>query len=179
MKVKISVSTAAMAVACFFALTQYSPSQGVCEAHFRDGVAYFNLDSTSAQFQIDLFGTVPGTLTPWLSTPDGAISFQLGAASTVPSGIGRLYPYNPFLPPPPPPTGPIPLIVILNTQFAGTFSASDRIFADVLAGLGVFELQSTSAPPETGVVSTVPEPQVFSLLACGAVLLFRKRPAAR
>jgi hypothetical protein len=139
---------------------------------------YFEIGADTGVFEIDAVALplAPSFSTAQIITPAGTLSFSLGFATPCFFSLdtGNLFP-NPYIPPPPSKIG-APLE--LNGEFfSGSFASSPDVYADLLDGLGEFEVNSgTSTPIE--LVAT-PEPGSAVLFLCGLVLLLLRRGIRR
>jgi len=135
--------------------------------------SYFEIGAGTDLFQIDnaSIATLPDNTTALINTPAGTLTFSIGVGTPCVFSLdfGDLFP-NPFIPPPPPRIG-APL-EISGEYFSGSVQSSANVYADLLAGLGEFQIGSgTSSPME--MVAT-PEPGSGILFMCGLVLLLRR-----
>jgi hypothetical protein len=134
---------------------------------------YFEIGADTGVFEIDAVALplAPSFSTAQITTPAGTLSFSIGYATPCVFSLGtdNLFP-NPYIPPPPPKFG-APL-EINGEFFSGSFDSSPDVYADLLAGLGEFEVNSGASTPME-VVAT-PEPGSVILFLCGLVLLMRR-----
>lgn len=162
-----SVSCPAQSV---FQATLLAPLSGGINWFY--GRAYFQVDATSGQYQIDFLDTTPPANLV-------AILGALGETMTIPLGTGvphvwsnntgNMYP-DPFVPPPPPTIGS-PLDT-QGTQYNGTFQSSPALYAILTLGHGEIHLlgDATGFGGGTLQLVVVPEPGDVALLSCGLML---------
>ena len=165
-----------LALMCCLMMAITGQAQSVFKAAEVPGLGapgYFEIGADAGLFQIDkaFIGTLPDNTIALISTPAGTLTFSIGVGTPCVFSLdsGDLFP-DPFIPPPSPGFG-APL-EISGEYFSGSFQSSADVYADLLAGLGEFQIGSgTSVPME--VVAT-PEPESAGLCLCGLMLLLRR-----
>jgi hypothetical protein len=156
--------------------TLTGPAQNVFQALNVPGLGapgYFEIGADTGLFDIDCTALplTPSYTTAQITTPAGTLSFSIGFATPCVFSFdsGNAFP-NPYIPPPPFKIG-APL-EINGEFFSGSFDSSADVYADLLAGLGEFEVDSGASTP-IEVVPT-PEPGSMALFLCGLMLLLRR-----
>jgi len=180
---------AILAGICCLGLAHAAPSAGIFSAETFGGTSYFLMDETTAQFQVNVMDIRywHAELHPSIFTLGIQLPFELGVGSPTYYGAetGTFFP-DPFLPPGPPPPF-IPLLVLLGTQYRGSFACTPPVYADLLAGGGELTLFSdsgglVSSTPMT-FVSFLPEPSGVALLLCGIggwrLSVLRRKPTPK
>ena len=177
----------ALTLACFVCVAATTRAQSVFQVADISGLAfpcYFEIGVATGQFQIDnyaygrfqngnlvLFPTLADNLAALIITPAGTLTFSLGVGTPTSwdNGNGNMFP-NPFIPPPPPHPGSG--LAIQGIQFNGSFASSARIYNDLLAGLGNFEIITGPSEYRIGKLELVetPEPGSVALILCGIIL---------
>ena len=139
------------------------------------GPSYFEIGANTGLFQIDdpAIPSLPDNTTALITTPAGTLTFSIGVGTpcVFSYDFGDPFP-NPFIPPPSPPGFGAPL-ESLGEYFSGSFQSSADVYADLLAGLGQFQIGS--GPSEPIEVVPTPEPGSVTLLLGGLMLLMRRR----
>jgi hypothetical protein len=133
--------------------------------------SYFEIGADTGSFQIDdaAFPSLPNNTTALIATPAGKLTFSIGVGTpcVFSYDFGDPFP-NPFIPPPPPSQFGAPLEV-MGEYFSGSFQSSADVYADLMAGLGEFQVGSGRSSPVKMVAA--PEPGSAVLFMCGVVLL--------
>jgi hypothetical protein len=136
--------------------------------------SYFEIGVDTGVFDIDCAALplTPSDATAQIITPAGTLTFSIGIATPCVFSLdsGNLFP-NPYIPPPPPKFG-APL-EINGEFFSGSFDSSAEVYADLLEGLGEFEVNSGASTPIE--VVAAPEPVSVILFLCGLMLLLLRR----
>ena len=167
----------ALTLACFLGMATAAQAQGVFQVINGSGLGvpiYFKIDADTGQFQIDspALPTLPDNPTALIITPAGTLTFSIGVGTPAAwdNGFGNMFP-NPFIPPPTPTGGSG--LAMMGTQFNGSFQSSSDVYADLLAGLGEFQIVSGPTVYLNGSmdVVAVPEPGTVALFLGGLMPL--------
>jgi hypothetical protein len=162
-----------LALVCFVIMANTGQAQSVFQS-MNSQTSYFKIDADTGLFQIDsaFIPLLPDNETALITTPAGTLAFSIGVGTPCffSDDLGDLFP-DPFIPPPPPKIG-APL-EITGEYFSGSFQSSSDAYADLLAGLGEFQIGSGASEPMELVVT--PEPGSAMLFLCGLMLLMQRR----
>lgn len=137
------------------------------------GRAFFQMDGTSGQYQIDFLNTSPpADLIAVIGAPGEMLAIPLGTGTpdTWSNDTGDAFP-DPFLPPPPFTVGS-PLD-FRGTQYNGTFQSSFGLYSLLLTSRGEIHLIADGTGYGNGNLNLVviPEPGDAALFSCGLMLL--------
>ncbi len=145
------------------------------------GIGYFRVTGTTVDYELAVYDLTASSLSPVIATTSFASSFTTGLGQVIVVSGCDFLPRNPFLPPPGPP-GPITCPAQMSwADYWGTFTLPAEQVAELLSGGGLLRIAGTSGFPSgsggevQGVISLVPEPSSFLLLAGGLSWLVRSR----
>jgi len=185
MKIKLST------VCCLLLACGTSFAQGVFDAplslslgesaYLVAGIGYFRVTGSTVDYELAVYDLTAGSLSPVIATTSFESSFTTGLGQVITVSGCDFFPPNPFLPPPGPP-GPITCPAQMSwAYYWGAFTLPAEQVAELLSGGGLLRIAGTSGFPSgsggevQGVISLVPEPSSFVLLAVGLLWLIRSK----
>jgi hypothetical protein len=185
------MKTMLSAISCLLLAYGTSLAQGVFEvplslslgesASLCAGIGYFRVTGTTVDYELAVYDLTAGSLSPVIATTSFESSFTTGLGQVITVSGCDPFPPNPFLPLPGWP-GPITCPALMNwADYWGTFTLPTEQVAELLSEGGLLRIPGTSGFPFgsggeiQGVISLVPEPSSFVLLAGGLLWLIRFR----
>jgi len=122
---------------------------------FYGGFGSFTMDGSAGEFQVNVVSPYDGdSFTPLIITPSGTLTFLLG------TGTPATFPFGTF--------GDF----MSGVSYTGLLRSSPAEYADLLSGLGQFELTADSGVQLSGgIVQPVPEPSASVLFVCSLMSL--------
>jgi hypothetical protein len=145
------------------------------------GVGYFRVAGTTVDYELVVYDLTAGSLSPVVATTSFESSFTTGLGQVITVSGCNPIPPNPFLPIPGPP-GTITCPAQMNwADYWGTFTLPAEQIAELLSDGGLLRIPGTSGFPlgsggeVQGIISPVPEPSSFVLLAGGLLWLIRSK----
>jgi hypothetical protein len=186
----LAMRTMLSAVACLLLAYGTSLAQGIFEAglfgslggsaSFVAGVGYFRVAGTTVDYELMVYDLTAGSLSPVIATTSFETSFTTGLGQVITVSGCNLFPPNPFLPLPGSP-GPFTCPALMNwADYWGTVMLPAEQVAELLSDGGLLRIPGTSGFPFgpgeiQGVISRVPEPSSFVLLAGGLLWLIQSK----
>jgi hypothetical protein len=178
-------------ISCLLLAYGTSLAQGVFEAplslslgesaYLLAGIGYFRVTGTTVDYELLVYDLTAGSLSPVIATASFESSFTTGLGQVVTISGGDVFPPNPFLPMPVPgwPSTITFPAMMSWADYWGTFTLPAEQVAELLSQGGLLRIPGTSGFPFgsggeiQGVISLVPEPSSFVLLAGGLLWLIR------
>ena len=177
-------------ISCLLLAYGTSLAQGVFEAPLSlslgesaslcAGIGYFRVTGTTVDYELLVYDLTAGSLSPVIATASFESSFTTGLGQVVTVSGCNPFPPNPFLPWSGSP-GPFTCPAMMNwADYWGTFTLPAEQVAELVSQGGLLRIGGTSGflgsgGEVQGVISPVPEPSSFVMLAGGLLWLVRSK----